>query len=163
MPWKRLVSLDFLKKAAPQGRMVFLKDTCCDYELIRERLKVVEGSPLKIFNANAQSWFDSYCHGSAGYNGVMANFHPDLYKWCFDHKDSDPEKARLVADFLTAAAMIEMRIYPCNAKYHQNLVDVPMNVFARSADCSKLDKNAKGEVESLIHLENYVRKQLGLL
>lgn len=58
--------------------------------------------------------------------------------------------------------MIEMRIYPVNAKYHQQLVDVPMNVFARSADCAKLDKNAKGEVESLIAMENYVRKQLGI-
>ena len=27
MPWKRLVSLDFLRKVAPEGRMVFLKDT----------------------------------------------------------------------------------------------------------------------------------------
>ena len=163
MPWKRLVSLDFLRQVAPEGRMVFLKDTCCDYELVRERQAAVEGTPLKIFNANAQSWFDSVCHGAAGYSGVMANFHPDLYKWCFDHKDTDYDKARLVADFLTTAAMIEMRIYPCNAKYHQNLVDVPMSVFARSADCAKLDKNAKGEVESLIHLEQYVRKQLGLL
>ena len=162
MPWKRLVSLEFLKKVAPEVRMVFLKDTSCDYELIRERLKAVEGTPLKIFNANAQSWFDSYCHGGAGYNGVMANFHPDLYQWCFDHKNSDPERARLVSDFLTLAAMIEMRIYPVNAKYHQNLVDVPMNIFARSADCAKLDKNARGEVESLIHLENYLRKQLGI-
>ena len=163
MPWKRLVTTEFLRKAGQQGRMVFLKDTCCDYELVRERQAAVEGTPLKIFNANAQSWFDSVCHGAAGYSGVMANFHPDLYKWCFDHKDTDYDKARLVADFLTAAAMIEMRIYPCNAKYHQNLVDVPMSVFARSADCAKLDKNAKGEVESLIHLEQYVRKQLGLL
>lgn len=163
MPWKRLVSLEFLKTVAPEGRMVFLKDTCCDYELIRERLKAVEGTPLKIFNANAQSWFDSYCHGSAGYNGVMANLHPDLYKWCFDHKDDQPEKARLVADFLTTAAMIEMRLWPCNGKYHQQLAGVPMNVFARSNDCTKLDKNAKGEVESLIHLENYVRKQLGII
>ena len=162
MPWKRLVSLEFLKKVAPEGRMVFLKDTCCDQHLIRERLKAVEGTPLKIFNANAMSWYDSVLHGAAGYNGVMANFHPDLYKWCYDHKDSDPERARLVADFLTAAAMIEMRIYPVSAKYHQQLVDVPMNVFSRSADCAKLDKNARGEVESLIALENYVRKQLGI-
>ena len=162
MPWKRLVSLEFLKKVAPEGRMVFLKDTCCDQDLVRERLKAVEGTPLKIFNANAMSWFDGALHGSAGYNGVMANFHPDLYKWCWDHKDSDPERAKLVADFLTTAAMIEMRIYPCNAKLHQQMVDVPMNVFARSADCAKLDKNARGEVESLIALENYVRKQLGI-
>ena len=163
MPWKRLVSLDFLRKVAPEGRMVFLKDTCCDYELIRERLKAVEGTPLKIFNANAQSWYDSYCHGSAGYNGVMANFHPDLYKWAYDHKDSDPEKAQLVAHFLTTAAMIEMRAYPVSAKYHQNLVDVPMSLVTRSADAAKLDKNARGEVESLIAMENYVRKQLGIL
>ncbi len=162
MPWKRLVSTEFLKKVAPDGRMVFLKDTCCDYELVRERLQAVEGTPLKIFNANAQSWYDSYCHGSAGYNGVMANFHPDLYKWAFDHKDSDPEKARLVAHFLTAAAMIEMRAYPCSAKYYQNLVGIPMTTFSRSCDRTKLDKNAIGEVESLIALENYVRKQLGI-
>ena len=163
MPWKRLVSLEFLKSVAPEGRLVFLKDTCCDYLLIRERLKAVEGTPLKIFNANAQSWFDSYQHGAAGYNGVMANFHPDIYKWSFDHKDDQPEKARLVADFLTTAAMIEMRIYPCSAKYHQNRVDVPMNVYSRSADCAKLDRNAMGEVESLIQMENYVRRQLGII
>ena len=42
-------------------------------------------------------------------------------------------------------------------------MDVPMCVFARCDNCAKLDKNAKGEVESLIHLEQYVRKQLGLL
>ena len=130
---------------------------------VEERLKAVEGTPLKIFNANAQSWYDSYCHGSAGYNGVMANFHPDLYKWAYDHKDSDPEKAQLVAHFLTTAAMIEMRAYPVSAKYHQNLVDVPMSLVTRSADAAKLDKNARGEVESLIAMENYVRKQLGIL
>ena len=162
MPWKRLVSLDFLRQGAPEGRMVFLKDTCCDYELIRERLKAVEGTPLKIFNANAQSWFDSFCHGSAGYNGVMANYHPDLYKWVYDHKDSDPEKARLAAHFLTAAAMIEMRVYPVSAKYHHQLTGVPMSLVTRSNDVKKLDKNAKGEVESLIELEKYVRKQLGI-
>lgn len=141
---------------------MFLKDTCCDYELVRERQQAVEGTPLKIFNANAQSWFDGVLHGTAGYSGVMANYHPELYKWCFDHKDSDPEKARLVAHFLTAAAMIEMRIYPVSAKYYQSLVGVPMNIFSRSADCAKLDKNAKGEVESLIALERYVRQQIGI-
>lgn len=162
MPWKRLVSTEFLKEVAPEGRMVFLKDTCCDYELIRERLKAVEGTPLKIFNANAASWYDSYCHGSAGYNGVMANFHPDLYKWAYDHKDDQPERAQKVADWLTMAAMIEMRVYPVSAKYHQNLVDVPMGLTTRSADVSKLDKNAMQEVHSLISMEQELRKMLGI-
>ena len=94
---------------------------------------------------------------------IRDSFHPDLYKWAYDHKDSDPEKAQLVAHFLTTAAMIEMRAYPVSAKYHQNLVDVPMSLVTRSADAAKLDKNARGEVESLIAMENYVRKQLGIL
>lgn len=162
MPWKRLVSTEFLRKAGAAGRMVFLKDTCCDYELIRQRQAAVDGTPLKIYNANAQSWFDSCQYGAAGYSGVMANFHPDLYKWAFDHKDSDPEKARMVAHFLTAAGMIEMRAYPVSAKYHQSLAGVPMEIFSRSGDVTKLDKNARGEVESLIALENYVRSQLDL-
>ncbi len=161
-PWKRLVSTEFLRKAGKEGRMVFLKDTCCDYELIRERLKAVEGTSLKIFNANAQSWYDSVLHGAQGYCGVMANFHPELYKWVYDHKDSDPERAQMVAHFLTMAGMIEMRIYPCNCKYHQKLEDVPMSVYSRSADAAKLDKNARGEVEALIAMEKYVRGQLGI-
>ena len=160
MPWKRLVTTEFLKEVAPEGRMVFLKDTCCDYALIRERLKAVEGTPLKIFNANAASWYDSYCHGSAGYNGVMANFHPDIYKWAYDHKDDQPQRAQKVADWLTMAAMIEMRIYPVSAKLHQDLVDVHMGLTTRSADASKLDKNAIQEVYSLIEMEKEVRKAL---
>ena len=78
MPWKRLLSLDFIRDYAPGGRLVFIKDTCCDYELIRQRLEASKGTPMKLFNANCQSWYDSYCHGSAGYRGIMANFHPDI-------------------------------------------------------------------------------------
>lgn len=122
----------------------------------------MEGTPLKIFNANAQSWYDSYCPGGVGYNGVMANFHPELYKWSYNHKDTDPEKAKLVSDFLTLAAMIEMRISPVSAKCYHSLVGVSMSTLSRRADRSLLDKNAKGEVESLIAAEKYIKDQLGI-
>lgn len=160
VPFKRLVSTEFLAEAGRGGRMVFLKDTCCDYELIRERLRAVEGTPLKIFNANAASWLDSCCHGGAGYNGIMANFHPDIYKWVYDHREARPEEARLAADWLTMAAMIELRIYPVSAKLHQQLADVPMGLNTRSADAARLDKNAIQEVRSLISMEREVRRML---
>lgn len=162
MPFKRLVSLEFLRKAATQGRMVFLKDTCCDHDLIRERLKAVAGSSLQIFNANAATCFDSVTHGAAGYNGVMANYHPELYKWILDHKDDQPERAKEVANLLTAFGMLEMRVYPVSAKYYHQLVGVPMSLVTRSNDVAKLDKNARLEVESLIALENAARQSLGI-
>lgn len=161
-PYKRLVSTEFLHQAALAGRMVFLKDTSCDYELIRERIHAVEHSSLKIFNANTASWFDSLLHGSAGYNGIMANFHPDLYRWCFEHKDSDPVQAQKLSDFLTLAAMIELRLYPVSAKYYHSLVGVPMGLSTRSVDPARLDKNARQEVLSLIEVEKEVRRLLAL-
>lgn len=162
MPWKRLVSTEFLRKAGQAGRMVFLKDTCCDHDLIRERLKAVEGTPLKIFNANAATCWDSVTHGASGYNGIMANYHPELYKWMIDHKESDPQRAKAVGAFLTMAGMIEMRVYPVSAKYHHQLDGVPMSLVTRSNDVAKLDKNARLEVESLIAMEQSARKALGI-
>lgn len=162
MPYKRLVSLPALKEMATSGKLVFLKDTCCDYELIRERIKTVSGTPLKIFNANAASFYDSYLHGGAGYNGIMANYHPELYRWTLDHSKSDPEKAQLMADLLCELAMIEMRLYPVSAKYHMGLVGIPMELYARSADCSRFDKNAKQEVDSMFAVEKALHRMLGI-
>ena len=162
LPYKRLVSLPALREMATSGKLVFLKDTCCDYELIRERIKTVSDTPLKIFNANAASFYDSYLHGSAGYNGIMANYHPELYRWTLDHSKSEPEKAQLMADLLCELAMIEMRLYPVSAKYHMGLVGLPMALYARSADCTKFDKNAKQEVDSMFAVEKALHKQLGI-
>ncbi len=161
-PYKRLVTLPALKELAESGKLVFLKDTCCDYELIRQRIKTIEGTDLKLLNANAASYYDSFLHGSAGYNGIMANYHPELYKWTLDHAQSDPEKAQLLSDLLCQLAMIEMRLYPVSAKYHMNLVGIPMELSARSADCSLFDKNAKQEVDSMFAVEKALHKMLGI-
>lgn len=160
IPYKRLVTLTALKEMAASGKLVFFKDTCCDYELIRERLKTVEGTPLKIFNANAASFYDSWLHGSAGYNGIMANYHPELYRWALDHSGTDPDTAQLLAHLLCELAMIEMRLYPVSAKYHMNLTGIPMSLYARSADCSRFDKNAKLEVDSLFEVEKKLHRML---
>ncbi|MEA5135145.1 MAG: dihydrodipicolinate synthase family protein [Candidatus Fimivivens sp.] len=164
MPYKRLVSTNCLSELAQSGKLVFLKDTCCDYELIRERIKAVEGTPLKLFNANAASFYDSFMNGAAGYNGIMANYHPQLYKFVVDnaHNPEKAHEAKLMADLLTEFAMIEMRLYPVSAKYHMNLVGIPMSLLSRSSDRNRLDKNARMEVDSLFALEQYLGKKLGL-
>ncbi len=161
-PYKRLLSTDFIKRHAPGGQLVFVKDTCCDQERIRERLEASKGTPLKLFNANAATLYDSLVNGAAGYSGVMANYHPELYCWLISHLVSDPETAKLLADVLTVAAMIEMRIYPVSAKYHMNRIGLSMELITRSADARKLDQNARLETESLLELEHKLHAMLGL-
>ncbi len=161
-PYKRLLSTDFIKRYAPAGQLVFVKDTCCDQHRIRERLEACKGTPLKLFNANAATLYDSLIHGASGYSGIMANFHPELYSWMIKHLESDRDKAKLLADVLAVAAMIEMRIYPVSAKYHMNLIGIPMELITRSADMQKLDKNARLETESLLAMERKLQDMLGL-
>lgn len=164
MPYKRLVSTPCLREMAQSGKLVFLKDTCCDYELIRERLDAVKGTNLKLFNANAASFYDSFMHGAAGYNGVMANYHPQLYKFVVDnaHDPARAGEAKLMADLLTELAMIEMRLYPVSAKYHMGLCGIKMELSARSADCARFDKNARMEVDSMFALETFIAEKYGI-
>ena len=73
MPYKRLLSEDILKWCIKQNRFQFIKDTCCDPDLLEKRLKLLDGSGIMIFNANAQTLLHSMKFGGAGYSGIMAN------------------------------------------------------------------------------------------
>ena len=117
-PTKRLLTLDELKWCAESGRFAFMKDTCCDIDLIRQRIDAISGSSLHLFNANTATLLDSLIAGGAGFSGVMMNFHMDLYDWLWRNWQSQPEKARHVQDFLTVFSEIERQYYPVNAKYH---------------------------------------------
>lgn len=161
-PYLRLLTDDFLSLCAETGKLVFLKDVSCSLALERHRADLVRGTSLSLFNANTSTLLDSLVYGYDGYNGVMGNFHIDLYKWLYEHYRDNPAAARRASDFLTLAAVTEARAYPVNAKYHCQCVGIPMSLTTRSKDVSCLNENARHEVESLIRLEDEVRKRLGL-
>lgn len=117
-PTKRLLTLDELKWCAESGRFAFMKDTCCDIDVIRQRIDAIRGSSLHLFNANTATLLDSLIAGGAGFSGVMMNFHMDLYDWLWRNWQTETEKARHVQDFLTVFSEIERQYYPVNAKYH---------------------------------------------
>lgn len=161
-PYRRLVTTDFLADCAKRERMVFLKDVSCAIGILRERIAAVKGTQLSIFNANTATLLDSFIAGADGYNGVMANFHIDLYKWLYLNFAARPELARRVSDFLTVAAVLEPRAYPVSAKYHMNRTGVPMSIHTRSRDRGLMNENAILEVEALIRMERALRDELGM-
>ena len=161
-PYLRLLSIDFLKDCAVKKSLVFLKDVSCSLAIQRERTAAVKGTELALFNANTSTVLDSLSMGYVGYNGVMANFHIDIYKWMYRHFREQPELAREVSDFLTVAAVSEARAYPVNAKYHYGLTGVPMSIHTRSKDKGILNENARHEIESLIRMEAAMRRRLGI-
>ncbi|WP_175720039.1 dihydrodipicolinate synthase family protein [Burkholderia anthina] len=121
-PYRRLLSDDELRACIDTGRFVMLKDVSCDLETVKRRVALAAGSPLKILNANAAIAREAMKAGSAGFNGVFTNFHPDLYQWLRTQGDSDPELADELSTFLVVSAVSEALGYPALAKmYHQRI------------------------------------------
>ena len=152
-PYKRLMTPDVLKECVDISPLLFIKDTCCSIEMIKEKLEAVKGTDLRIFNANGAILLESLKAGCAGYSGVMANFHPEIFSWLCKHFREEPEKAQRVQNFLGFASTIECQCYPVNAKYHMNLVGVPMNIFSRARDCAELFDSRKREIEQMYEVE----------
>ena len=158
-PYKRLLTEKMLRWCVENGRFYFVKDTCCDAELIRARLEICKGSHLKLFNANAQTLLETVRAGVYGYCGVMANFHPDLYTRLLKG-DINSSDASLLQDFLGLAATIEGQTYPCCAKYYLNRFEgVAMEPDARSADVRNLTAYQKSCVDQLAELTNAIRNR----
>lgn len=139
-PYKRLMSEKTLAYCARSGRFAFLKDTCCDARLIRERLALIRreaasanAAPLQLYNANTLTLLESLRDGAAGFSGVMANLHPELYVWLYHNWRADPQRAEELQALLTLLSSLEAQGYPICAKQHMNDVGVPMTLFSRSA------------------------------
>ena len=135
-PYKRLLTDRMLSFCAQSGRFAFMKDTCCDAAVIARRMKLLEGTPMLLLNANGQTLLDSLRSGAHGYCGVMCNFHPELFVWLCHNFEKDPARADLVQSFLGCAAFLESLAYPVIAKYHLKEIEgLPLEcISARTRD-----------------------------
>ncbi len=159
-PYKRLISPELLKWCADTGRFTFLKDTCCNLPELKAKMQAVEGTNLKVYNANAATLLESLKYGAAGYSGVMANFHADLYVWLCANYEKEPELASVVQDFLGFASMVECQFYPVNSKYHMQLEGLNINLFSRVQDFTGLTQSKQMEVEQLRRSVELFRKSI---
>ncbi|WP_311198899.1 dihydrodipicolinate synthase family protein [Paenibacillus hexagrammi] len=161
-PYKRLLTPQLLKKCADTGRFSFLKDTSCDLQQIAAKIEAVKGSPLQIFNANSATLLASLRLGAAGFSGVMANFHPDLYVRLTELWSTEQIHAETIQSFLGAASLVELQMYPVNAKYHLRTRGLPILLYCRSRDAGGFKNNHKHEVEQLDAMYRLVKQHLAV-
>ena len=159
-PYKRLLTKKILDWCISTGRFTFIKDTCCDPDMLDERLDQIKGTSVKLYNANAQTLLYTLKNGAAGYSGVMANFTPDLFQWLCENFDKDPELAQKVQNFLCITAFTESLAYPVTAKYHMNKVGVPMSLWSRSRDYKQFNKYQQMIIDDIMTAEEDVRKMI---
>lgn len=131
-PYRRLLTDDEIAWCAQSGRFAFLKDVSCDLDHIRRRLALVANTPLAINNANAAIAWPFMKSGGHGFSGVMNNFHPDLYRWLYDHGTEHPELAEELDTFLVLSAMSETLGYPKLAKHYHRRIGTFGQVHSRA-------------------------------
>ena len=157
-PFRRFLTDDEIRILADTGRFVFLKDTVCDINAIRRRAELVKGSAFQLYNANAPTFYESIRIGYHGYSGIMANFHPDLYVWVYEHME-DP-RALLVEKALGMMSLIECRGYPiCCKQYLSRYEGFAMSDFCRSVQYRAVPA-VEDELRDLHALTEYVRGKL---
>jgi len=161
-PYKRLIKPDTLGRLAQTGRFQFLKDTCCDPMMIKEKLRAVKGTGLKIFNANSTTLLETLEAGCSGFSGVMANFHPEIYSWLCKNYKKEPEKAKIIRDFVGFFSLAECQMYPVNAKYYLGLEGLGMGCASRSRDSSEFTVNRKMEIDQMRALTLMFKKEMGI-
>lgn len=155
-PYKRLLTPRILKWCVETGRFHFVKDTCCDVAIIKERLELIKGSSICLFNANCQTLLQSLRDGGHGYCGIMSNFHPRLYNWLCENFEKEPEKADLLQSFLGTAGFTEAGLpYPLTAKYHMNLTGITTANVARNRKSEELTAYAKDCMAQMKRMSDY--------
>ncbi len=161
-PYKRVLTPEVIRYCTSSGRFYFLKDTCCDIAQIKEKLDLLNGSNMHLYNANTATLVESMKLGGSGYSGVMANFQMKLYSWLVKHWKDDPEITDEVQSILTVCSFVEMKNYPANAKCFLNLNGVKMRETARKG--TQIPQNATEilELKQILFLTRQIEKRLGI-
>ena len=160
-PYKRLLTKKMLEACKATGRFAFIKDTCCNAEMIKERIEVLKDCDIGLYNANAQTLLETLRAGADGYCGVMANFHPEIYKWLFDN--ADKKEAELVQAFVCMTAFTESLAYPATAKYYVNAHEgIEIEPISRAVDCNLITEYQKSCLTQMKTLGDFVKKEIGI-
>lgn len=134
VPYKRVLSADMLKTLVDTNRMLYHKDTCCDEQLVSEKLKAIKGSKLQFFDAHTPNAVSSMRAGADGMSAIAGNFYPEVMCWLCDNVDN-PEKqeeVKWLQQELTKADIPVHTAYPMSAKCFLQLRGLPIHAISRS-------------------------------
>lgn len=159
--WQHLTDREF-EAVVKTGRFRFLKDTTCDPAVMRRReaIRSEFDKDFGLYNANCATLFESLHFGYDGFSGVMANFHPELYVWMYEHRD-DP-RAKTLDKYLGMLSVIETRCYPiCAKRYLAKYEGLPITDVCRSVKDTTLPALA-AELEDVHELTRIAHELCGI-
>ncbi len=115
-PWKRLIPADVFRWAANTGRFVFHKDLTFNPQDMQDKIDAAAGTPLRIYNGEITSTYQSIIAGAHGHSGYASSINPDLMVWLCANAHRDDETVRTVQRVMSVFERMINHAYPSSAK-----------------------------------------------
>jgi len=144
-PYKRLIPPETMARVVETNRFFWSKDTSENIIQIKERLKVLEGSDLSLYNAHTGSLLESLQAGVLGFAGIDSNYYPHLYSWMCENWESEPDLSKELQEFFNWGRKIIDHKYPLSAKEYLVLIEVIKSSTSRL----EKEKFNQQEIENL--------------
>lgn len=159
-PYERQFKAEVIRELANTNRFVFMKETSCDLNVIKSKIKAAEGTRFKIYNANAATLLDSWKAGSAGFSGIMCNFHTDLYARLWKaFLEEDDALAVPLQNALGMFSVYEFMLYPVCAKVYQR-DNLHITGLSRYKDIKEMKYAFYVQLEQLRYFEEVLRSKI---
>lgn len=121
-PYKRCVSPETMKWLADTDRFIIHKDTTCKAALIKEKIDILAGTPLQVYNAHTPDALECLQDGAYGLCPISANFFPELYIEFFRLFNSGNFEVlkKLNSKMVEMDFIVHQQTYPLSAKKFLN-------------------------------------------
>lgn len=116
-PYKRLISNDLMQWLGESGRFFYHKDTSCNTDAIKAKIRVTMNTPLGIYNANTPTGLETIRAGARGLSTTGANYYPEFYSYIIHNMDRHDDQITQLDALLTLLdSTADNCYYPLTAK-----------------------------------------------
>ncbi len=125
-PYHRTLSPAFVERCAHTNRFVFMKETSCNRNVLKQKIIACENTRLQIYPAHGPSVLFGLENGASGCSNIAANVVPNLYaQLC-----QDPNQG--LQDFLSLIDPLIRTAYPESAKRWLQCHGLPITDHCRT-------------------------------
>lgn len=115
-PWKRLVPANVFGWAARTGRFVFHKDLTFNANDMKDKIEAAKGTPLRIYNGEITSTYQSIIAGAHGHSGLASTCNPRLMLWLCANAHLNDDRVRQVQRIMSVFERAIELGYPSSLK-----------------------------------------------
>lgn len=118
VPYKRILSSDFLGELVRTGRINYHKDTSLNIDSVRAKVAASkDAEDFALYDAYMVHAVDSMKADSAGLSCIQGNYFPELIVWLCNHYNDDSIEVDKVQQFFAQNMSVMHDTYPASAKY----------------------------------------------